>query len=171
MSTPDGSKFDVIFVGTSRGQLLKAVNSLAPKSTASTRTVIIEEIEVVDPSIHTWLFHPLLPQVAPELLIKSVTVVRTAKGSGHVLVTTADQVNNVTDAQDSKILLEQQKAKKLTMVVFQIRSFALFRCDKARTCGQCVALQVRHVLLTERRCQHSNLPHFHKHHITSYDDR
>ena len=58
MSTPDGSKFDVIFVGTSRGQLLKAVNSLAPKSTASTRTVIIEEIEVADPSIHTWLFHP-----------------------------------------------------------------------------------------------------------------
>ena len=31
-------------------------------------------------------------QVAPELLIKGVTVVRTAKGSGHVLVTTADQV-------------------------------------------------------------------------------
>ena len=46
VSTPDGSKFDVIFVGTSRGQLLKAVNSLAPKSIASTRTVIIEEIEV-----------------------------------------------------------------------------------------------------------------------------
>jgi semaphorin 6 len=96
VSTPDGSKFDVIFVGTSNGQLLKAVNSLAPKSIASTRTVIIEEIEV-----------------APELLIKGVTVVRTAKGSGHVLVTTADQ----------------------------IRSFPLFRCDKARSCGQCVALQ------------------------------
>ena len=111
MSTPDGSKFDVIFVGTSRGQLLKAVNSLAPKSTASTRTVIIEEIEVVDPSIHTWLSRLLLPQVAPELLIKSVTVVRTAKGSGHVLVTTADQVNNFADAQDSQILLEQKKAK------------------------------------------------------------
>ena len=46
MATPDGSKFDVIFVGTSSGQLLKAVNSLAPKSIASTRTVIIEEIEV-----------------------------------------------------------------------------------------------------------------------------
>ena len=46
VSTPDGSKFDVIFVGTSSGQLLKAVNSLAPKSIASTRTVIIEEIEV-----------------------------------------------------------------------------------------------------------------------------
>ena len=168
MSTPDGSKFDVIFVGTSRGQLLKAVNSLAPKSTASTRTVIIEEIEVADPSIHTWLFQLLLSQVAPELLIKSVTVVRTAKGSGHVLVTTADQVNNITDAQ---ILLEQKMAKKLTMVVFQIRSFALFRCDKAKTCGQCVALQVRHVLLIERRCQQSNFPHFHNHHITSYDDR
>ena len=107
--------FDVIFVGTSRGQLLKAVNSLAPKTTASTRTVIIEEIEVADPSIHTWLFHPLLPQVAPDLLIKSVTVVRTAKGSGHVLVTTADQVNNVSDAQDSQILLEQKKAKNVCL--------------------------------------------------------
>jgi len=96
VSTPDGSKFDVIFVGTSSGQLLKAVNSLAPKSIASTRTVIIEEIEV-----------------APQLLIKGVKVVRTAKGSGHVLVTTADE----------------------------IRSFPLFRCDKARSCGQCVALQ------------------------------
>ena len=31
-------------------------------------------------------------QVAPEMLIKGVTVVRTAKGSGHVLVTTAEQV-------------------------------------------------------------------------------
>ena len=51
VSTPDGSKFDVIFVGTSSGQLLKAVNSLAPKSIASTRTVIIEEIEVTLPSV------------------------------------------------------------------------------------------------------------------------
>ena len=49
--------------------------------------------------------------MAPELLIKSVTVVRTAKGSGHVLVTTADQVNNFADAQDLLILLEQKKAK------------------------------------------------------------
>ena len=30
VTTPDGSKFDVIFVGTSTGQLLKAVNSLSP---------------------------------------------------------------------------------------------------------------------------------------------
>ena len=65
-------------------------------------------------SIHPHLAispNPPLPQVAPELLIKSVTVVRTAKGSGHVLVTTADQVNNFADAQDSQILLEQKKAK------------------------------------------------------------
>ena len=44
---PDGSRFDVLFVGTSTGQLIKAVNSLAPKSRISTRTVIIEEIELM----------------------------------------------------------------------------------------------------------------------------
>ena len=44
---PDGSRFDVIFVGTSTGQLIKAVNSLAPKSRITTRTVIIEEIELM----------------------------------------------------------------------------------------------------------------------------
>ena len=45
--TPDGSKFDVLYVGTSTGQLLKAVNSLSPKSVATTRPVIIEEIELM----------------------------------------------------------------------------------------------------------------------------
>ena len=44
---PDGSRFDVLFVGTSTGQLIKAVNSLAPKSRISARTVIIEEIELM----------------------------------------------------------------------------------------------------------------------------
>ena len=44
---PDGSRFDVLFVGSSTGQLIKAVNSLAPKSRISTRTVIIEEIELM----------------------------------------------------------------------------------------------------------------------------
>ena len=38
--------------------------------------------------------------MAPELLIKGVKVVRTAKGSGHVLVTTADQVNLDMDMFD-----------------------------------------------------------------------
>ena len=45
--TPDGSKFDVLYVGTSTGQLLKAVNSLSPKSVATTRPVIIEEMELM----------------------------------------------------------------------------------------------------------------------------
>ena len=97
MSTPDGSKFDVIFVGTSSGQLLKVVNSLAPKSIASTRTVIIEEIEVASFFLFVGIQMIIIFwQVAPQLLIKGVTVVRTAKGSGHVLVTTADQVANLT---------------------------------------------------------------------------
>jgi len=95
VTTPDGSKFDVIFVGTSTGQLLKAVNSLSPKSRISTRTVIIEEIEVISSSI------------------KSVTVINTKKGKGHVLVTSAAE----------------------------IKSFPLYRCEKAKNCNDCVALQ------------------------------
>ena len=95
VTTPDGSKFDVIFVGTSTGQLLKAVNSLSPKSRISTRTVIIEEIEVISSSI------------------KSVTVINTKKGKGHVLVTAAAE----------------------------IKSFPLYRCEKAKSCNDCVALQ------------------------------
>ena len=42
-----------------------------------------------------------------------MTVVNTKKGSGHVIVTSADEM----------------------------RSVALYRCDKARTCVECVALQ------------------------------
>ena len=49
--TPDGSKFDVLYVGTSTGQLLKAVNSLSPKSVATTRPVIIEEMELLSESV------------------------------------------------------------------------------------------------------------------------
>lgn len=108
ISTPDGSKFDVIFVGTSTGQLLKAVNSLSPKSTAATRTVIIEEIEVASE------------------LIKDLTVVRTVQGAGHILVTTG----------------------------LQLRSLPLYRCDKARACAECVALQDPYCAweVREQRC-------------------
>ena len=44
---PDGSRFDVIFVGSSTGHLLKAVNALSPVSVSSTRPVIIEEMELM----------------------------------------------------------------------------------------------------------------------------
>ena len=49
--TPDGSKFDVLYVGTSKGQLLKAVNALSPKSVTTTRPIIIEEIELMSEPI------------------------------------------------------------------------------------------------------------------------
>ena len=46
-------------------------------------------------------------------LFAAVTVVRTKKGAGHVIVTSSDE----------------------------LRSVSLYRCDKASTCGQCVGLQ------------------------------
>ena len=120
MSTPDGSKFDVIFVGTSSGQLLKVVNSLAPKSIASTRTVIIEEIEVASFFLFVGIQMIIIFwQVAPQLLIKGVTVVRTAKGSGHVLVTTADQVATLTINIECVLVLV---AKKLILFVVGINA-------------------------------------------------
>ena len=54
---PDGSKFDVLFVGTSTGQLLKAVNSLSPKSQNSVRSVIIEEIDLMSSPIKIGMFY------------------------------------------------------------------------------------------------------------------
>jgi len=95
VATPDGSKFDVIFVGTSGGQLLKAVNSLSPKSRQSARPVIIEELAAVTGAV------------------RSVTVVPTKKGGGHVLVAAAEE----------------------------IKQFSLYRCGKAVSCRDCVALQ------------------------------
>ena len=47
VATPDGSRFDVLYVGTSTGHLLKAVNALSPVSVSSTRPVIIEEMELM----------------------------------------------------------------------------------------------------------------------------
>lgn len=93
--TTDGSLFDVVFIGTSSGRLLKCVNSMAPKSTASARPVLIEEIEAMSGPI------------------KKVKVVSTKKGAGHVLVVSSEEV----------------------------RSFPLFRCEKAASCTQCIALQ------------------------------
>jgi len=78
VSTPDGSKFDIIFVGTSSGYLLKAVNSLAPKSKANAMTVIIEEIKVLSDST----------------AVSSITVVHSNKGNGHVVVSAPDIVKS-----------------------------------------------------------------------------
>jgi len=111
VAAPDGSKFDVIYVGTSSGVLLKAVNSLAPKSKIRARPVIIEEIEVME----------------DQSSISQVSIVRSSKGKGHVLVTSADT----------------------------IKSLNLYHCDKADNCHKCVALQDPYCAwnVREKRCQ------------------
>lgn len=95
--TPDGSKYDVMFVGTSTGTLLKAINAASATSRTETRPVVIEEIEVFDSSV----------------AVKDVTVANTNKGDGKVIVTSRTE----------------------------IKSFPLFRCNKAGNCHDCVALQ------------------------------
>ena len=75
--SPDGSKFDILFVGTNTGQLLKAVNSMSPKSRSTTMTVIIEEIDLM---------------ASP---VKIVTVVNSKKGSGYVIVTSTEEMKSI----------------------------------------------------------------------------
>jgi len=94
--TPDGTLYDVLFIGTKSGNLLKTVNSVTAKvrSTAP-KPVIIEEIEALD---------------GPAT---SIHVVNNKKGPGHIIIMSATEV----------------------------RSFPLYRCGKAASCSECVALQ------------------------------
>jgi len=97
--SPEGATYDVIFVGTRSGHLLKSVNTISGVDGGPTSRppvpVIIEEIEAVNGAV-----------------IK-VQVVNDEKGSGHVIVVSSSEV----------------------------RSYPLYRCDKATSCSQCVALQ------------------------------
>uniref|UniRef100_T1JFQ1 Semaphorin-1A n=1 Tax=Strigamia maritima TaxID=126957 RepID=T1JFQ1_STRMM len=46
VKTPDGKTYDVLFIGTDSGKVLKAVNSESPSIDKTVNTVVIEEIQV-----------------------------------------------------------------------------------------------------------------------------
>ena len=112
--TPDGSKYDVLYVGTSTGQLLKAVNALSPVSVSTTRPVIIEEVELMSGPVKKGESSEG-PMLSSHWCV-SVRVVSTKKGPGHVIVTSAEEVKSVS----------------------------LYRCEKAGSCSECVGLQDPH---------------------------
>jgi len=97
--SPDGAMYDVLFVGTRAGHLLKTVNAVMGSGSNPTSTppapVIIEEIEAVHGPVH------------------KIQVLNNKKGGGHVIVVSSTEV----------------------------RSYPLYRCDKAKSCTECVALQ------------------------------
>ena len=51
VGTTEGKTFDVIFVGTSRGRVIKAINAQSSDSRNTVDTVVIEELQVFDSEI------------------------------------------------------------------------------------------------------------------------
>ena len=51
VGTTEGKTFDVIFVGTSKGRIIKAINALSSDSRDKVETVVIEELQVFDPDV------------------------------------------------------------------------------------------------------------------------
>lgn len=51
VGTTEGKTFDVIFVGTSKGRIIKSINALSSDSRDKVETVVIEELQVFDPEV------------------------------------------------------------------------------------------------------------------------
>ena len=49
--TPDGRAYDVLFIGTDDGKVVKAVNSASFDSDDKVQTVVLEEIQILPPGI------------------------------------------------------------------------------------------------------------------------
>ena len=51
MGTTEGKTFDIIFVGTTRGRVIKAINAQSADSRSGVDTIVIEELQVFDPNV------------------------------------------------------------------------------------------------------------------------
>jgi semaphorin 6 len=51
VATPDGKKYDVIFIGTDNGKVIKTLNAASYDSSEQVRPVVIEEIQVLPNNI------------------------------------------------------------------------------------------------------------------------
>ena len=51
VGTTEGKTFDVIFVGTTRGRVIKAINAAAADQRGAVNTIVIEELQVFDSNI------------------------------------------------------------------------------------------------------------------------
>lgn len=101
VGTTDGKTFDVIFVGTTKGRVIKAINAKSADSRNEVETVVVEELQVFD----------------SDVVIKELKVM----GGG--------------------LAGRKSLGRLAIMSELEIRSVAVQRCDRATTCGDCVALQ------------------------------
>ena len=51
VGTTEGKTFDIIFVGTTRGRVIKAINAQSADSRSGVDTIVIEELQVFDPNV------------------------------------------------------------------------------------------------------------------------
>ena len=51
VGTTEGKTFDVIFVGTSKGRIIKSINAVSSDHRDKVETVVIEELQVFDPDV------------------------------------------------------------------------------------------------------------------------
>jgi semaphorin 6 len=97
--TPDGHSYDVLFVGTTEGRVLKIVNTADPTNAQPTqRPTLIEEMVVLKPGTR----------------VEKLRVIR-----------------NSMDAAPKLVI----------MTSTSVLSVPLARCDAAKSCRSCVALQ------------------------------
>ena len=54
--TTDGSTFDVVFVGTTTGRVLKVVNAASANSRSRVSSVLVEELQVTNPIVFYYHF-------------------------------------------------------------------------------------------------------------------
>ena len=51
VGTTEGKTFDIIFVGTPRGRVIKAINAQAADASSGVETIVIEELQIFDPNV------------------------------------------------------------------------------------------------------------------------
>ena len=51
VGTTEGKTFDIIFVGTTRGRVIKAINAQAADASSGVETIVIEELQIFDPNV------------------------------------------------------------------------------------------------------------------------
>merc|ERR1719188_1462849 len=117
-TTEGGKAYDVIFVGTTNGRVIKAINARSADSASGVAPVIIEELQVF--SVDT--------------PVKSIEVI--GSGSSKASEVKKKSSNTINKRQNLKSL-----GQLAVMSAEELRSFPVQRCERASGCEECVALQ------------------------------
>ncbi|KAL1513542.1 hypothetical protein ABEB36_002943 [Hypothenemus hampei] len=76
---PGGKAYDVLFIGTDNGKIIKAVNGLSADTRQGVRTVVVEEIQI-------------FPGHVP---VRGIKIMKSAKGEGRLIVVSDSEVQSL----------------------------------------------------------------------------